>query len=174
MLGLIAAGRDGGGDAGIGLDVDDRTETGAPGFATKSGKLRRTEMGLSAGLDGAGSENLDDVGTLGLAPADHATQLSRRDACVGERRERGEDPGAGDAPRLDAVAQPAVGLGAHTDYGREAGAQGSEGVAGLSVGPLLLGFRSEEHTSELQSQSNLVCRLLLEKKKKIHIPRHVG
>src|SRR2546430_17434019 len=29
--------------------------------------------------------------------------------------------------------------------------------------------RSEEHTSELQSQSNLVCRLLLEKKKKIDI-----
>src|SRR5688572_32424255 len=28
-----------------------------------------------------------------------------------------------------------------------------------------LTFRSEEHTSELQSQSNLVCRLLLEKKK---------
>src|SRR2546427_6656691 len=34
--------------------------------------------------------------------------------------------------------------------------------------------RSEEHTSELQSQSNLVCRLLLEKKKKTrsgHEPR---
>src|SRR2546430_3550563 len=32
--------------------------------------------------------------------------------------------------------------------------------------------RSEEHTSELQSQSNLVCRLLLEKKKKktAHLP----
>src|SRR2546430_8825857 len=28
--------------------------------------------------------------------------------------------------------------------------------------------RSEEHTSELQSQSNLVCRLLLEKKNTIH------
>src|SRR2546430_9260695 len=28
--------------------------------------------------------------------------------------------------------------------------------------------RSEEHTSELQSQSNLVCRLLLEKKKRIY------
>src|SRR2546430_12453825 len=28
--------------------------------------------------------------------------------------------------------------------------------------------RSEEHTSELQSQSNLVCRLLLEKKKQPH------
>src|SRR2546430_16895265 len=31
---------------------------------------------------------------------------------------------------------------------------------------ILHGKRSEEHTSELQSQSNLVCRLLLEKKKK--------
>src|SRR2546427_8882098 len=30
----------------------------------------------------------------------------------------------------------------------------------------LIVVRSEEHTSELQSQSNLVCRLLLEKKKK--------
>src|SRR2546427_3551920 len=36
--------------------------------------------------------------------------------------------------------------------------------AGVKASRLLL--RSEEHTSELQSQSNLVCRLLLEKKKK--------
>src|SRR3989475_4789620 len=36
------------------------------------------------------------------------------------------------------------------------------GTASLFVG----NARSEEHTSELQSQSNLVCRLLLEKKKK--------
>src|SRR2546427_2832383 len=41
----------------------------------------------------------------------------------------------------------------------------------LAVAATLLGadrtaLRSEEHTSELQSQSNLVCRLLLEKKKK--------
>src|SRR2546430_12422286 len=33
-----------------------------------------------------------------------------------------------------------------------------------------VGLRSEEHTSELQSQSNLVCRLLLEKKKKNKMP----
>src|SRR2546427_6268948 len=33
--------------------------------------------------------------------------------------------------------------------------------------------RSEEHTSELQSQSNLVCRLLLEKKKKHKLNRLV-
>src|SRR5256885_5482602 len=50
--------------------------------------------------------------------------------------------------------------------GRRAGAAGSapvpvvERAAGLAAG------RSEEHTSELQSPCNLVCRLLLEKKKK--------
>src|SRR2546427_4778380 len=37
----------------------------------------------------------------------------------------------------------------------------------LAISFLELMERSEEHTSELQSQSNLVCRLLLEKKKKI-------
>src|SRR5688572_31248543 len=36
----------------------------------------------------------------------------------------------------------------------------------------MLERRSEEHTSELQSQSNLVCRLLLEKKKLILIHRN--
>src|SRR5262249_61734615 len=34
---------------------------------------------------------------------------------------------------------------------------------------VLVGLRSEEHTSELQSLTNLVCRLLLEKKN--HLPR---
>src|SRR6266478_10075538 len=41
--------------------------------------------------------------------------------------------------------------------------QTHELAAALDTGPVV---RSEEHTSELQSQSNLVCRLLLEKKKK--------
>src|SRR3712207_8013386 len=35
--------------------------------------------------------------------------------------------------------------------------------------PIRLSSRSEEHTSELQSRQYLVCRLLLEKKKKIYI-----
>src|SRR2546430_9098682 len=35
----------------------------------------------------------------------------------------------------------------------------------VSCGPTVAQSRSEEHTSELQSQSNIVCRLLLEKKK---------
>src|SRR2546427_8784525 len=42
---------------------------------------------------------------------------------------------------------------------------------GQSLLDRLLPLRSEEHTSELQSQSNLVCRLLLEKKKKIEIKK---
>src|SRR5256885_5464643 len=48
-----------------------------------------------------------------------------------------------------------------------------------SGGRIGTGPRSEEHTSELQSPCNLVCRLLLEKKKKlqcrnkiIHLPAH--
>src|SRR2546430_13043771 len=36
----------------------------------------------------------------------------------------------------------------------------------VAPGPSFRMGRSEEHTSELQSQSNLVCRLLLEKKKR--------
>src|SRR5438105_8818866 len=34
-------------------------------------------------------------------------------------------------------------------------------------------FRSEEHTSELQSRVDLVCRLLLEKKKQLHTCCHI-
>src|SRR5256885_10645579 len=40
--------------------------------------------------------------------------------------------------------------------------------------PTAEGIRSEEHTSELQSPCNLVCRLLLEKKKKLSISRYVA
>src|SRR2546427_7728099 len=54
-----------------------------------------------------------------------------------------------------------------------AGGDGADGAGPLPHGArrlrpvpvVLLLDRSEEHTSELQSQSNLVCRLLLEKKK---------
>src|SRR5688572_32139765 len=42
--------------------------------------------------------------------------------------------------------------------------KGSSSRPFLGPGALLRALRSEEHTSELQSQSNLVCRLLLEKK----------
>src|SRR2546430_2881686 len=44
--------------------------------------------------------------------------------------------------------------------------RGFGGWTGWDRRQLLRAWRSEEHTSELQSQSNLVCRLLLEKKKR--------
>ena len=45
------------------------------------------------------------------------------------------------------------------------GVKGREHYKGDSIRPFVVGDRSEEHTSELQSLTNLVCRLLLEKKK---------
>src|SRR2546430_4115338 len=47
----------------------------------------------------------------------------------------------------------------------------TSGVLPTAISVMNPEVRSEEHTSELQSQSNLVCRLLLEKKKdKPHLP----
>src|SRR2546430_10575972 len=58
--------------------------------------------------------------------------------------------------------------------GREAGRAALRGAArGRRAGPARPAARSEEHTSELQSQSNLVCRLLLEKKKEKHRQRTI-
>src|SRR2546429_6743169 len=48
------------------------------------------------------------------------------------------------------------------DARQDSGTLGAGGFCSYSRG------RSEEHTSELQSRLHLVCRLLLEKKKKIH------
>src|SRR2546422_1225199 len=50
--------------------------------------------------------------------------------------------------------RPGQGQGPHCPSGAHGGARGARAV------------RSEEHTSELQSRLHLVCRLLLEKKKK--------
>src|SRR5438270_8773141 len=50
--------------------------------------------------------------------------------------------------------------------GRTLGAVSAQPVRSMGEAVASVQVRSEEHTSELQSQSNLVCRLLLEKKKK--------
>src|SRR2546427_4951954 len=64
------------------------------------------------------------------------------------------------------------GAGAEAGHGR---AQSEHPQGDVGAVPRDREHRSEEHTSELQSQSNLVCRLLLEKKKKQDItflPEH--
>src|SRR2546422_7398786 len=55
--------------------------------------------------------------------------------------------------------------------GMAAGLRVERGNAHQAVDALLR-LRSEEHTSELQSRLHLVCRLLLEKKKKNNIQTH--
>src|SRR5688572_31256513 len=66
----------------------------------------------------------------------------------------------GPARRLADLAGPGAVAEARGRAGRRPPATLGALAEGGGVG------RSEEHTSELQSQSNLVCRLLLEKKKK--------
>src|SRR5690606_40454708 len=58
---------------------------------------------------------------------------------------------------------PTVGVAQPIGWGEDGAPEAAEG---LVVNRFAEGLRSEEHTSELQSRENLVCRLLLEKKKK--------
>src|SRR2546427_8567410 len=55
------------------------------------------------------------------------------------------------------------------DTDADCGGSSSRQRRSTTIEPVRVYMRSEEHTSELQSQSNLVCRLLLEKKKKQNI-----
>src|SRR5206468_7693925 len=89
-----------------------------------------------------------------------------RPACATDQapagaRRRGDRPGSAAAllwrDRLEAVDQ----------LDRRVGPVAA--VRRLSAGLVTESARSEEHTSELQSRSDLVCRLLLEKKKKIKL-----
>src|SRR2546430_5620553 len=66
------------------------------------------------------------------------------------------------SPRRD----PSRQAGGHLRQARDLKYLAALAVVVLLALPLgLSSYRSEEHTSELQSQSNLVCRLLLQKKK---------
>src|SRR5687768_18358799 len=75
-------------------------------------------------------------------------------------------------------ARIALSVSSRAAYSAAAGARASAGgkmtdpghfrTIGSLVGAFGAGYRSEEHTSELQSRLHLVCRLLLEKKKTHH------
>src|SRR5690606_24996546 len=91
---------------------------------------------------------------------DRRDRFGKRGFRAGFRRPGGAHPGA----------QATDPEGLFPGNGEPGAADGGDG--GLRqralLGPPLPGTgRSEEHTSELQSRENLVCRLLLEKKKKV-------
>src|SRR3989449_10190217 len=89
-------------------------------------------------------------------------ESSRRMSSASSRMfDRGADARVG-AAAADVAPQRRVDVGVgRVRLGREERGGGHD-LAGLTVAAL----RSEEHTSELQSRLHLVCRLLLEKKKK--------
>src|SRR5256885_12124893 len=62
----------------------------------------------------------------------------------------------------------------HSHHGRRHRTRQRDGAALPQTGCGSLHLRSEEHTSELQSPRNLVCRLLLEKKKEQHLSSHLS
>src|SRR2546430_7397715 len=66
---------------------------------------------------------------------------------------------------FEKVAVPVLGIVENMSVHVCANCGHTEHIFGAGGGARMAQERSEEHTSELQSQSNLVCRLLLEKKK---------
>src|SRR5205085_10124582 len=128
---------------------------------------------------GGGRDGLGDHCTAPLAGV--VEQLSESRAQGSPALAAHLAPRAGEAlARLRGGRRMTLGQAAHEEQGsrgqlvRRIGRERGEAIA-RHVGVLVRAelilqtpiLRSEEHTSELQSQSNLVCRLLLEKKKKI-------
>src|SRR5690625_5619782 len=100
------------------------------------------------------------------------SRTERREGPRGPRAD--EPPREGQSPPADEPA--AAGKGARARRGRgiivhapaeERGGEGRGGIGSVRQPAWrAAGARSEEHTSELQSRGQLVCRLLLEKKKR--------
>src|SRR5690606_24616122 len=116
---------------------------------------------------GAGDERLeDDVRRARLGAVAARGRVETGDDVAGPRRDGGGERslvhprrrGTGDEGALRVLA---VGGLERALAGAQGGRGGLRGRGGARLG----GHRSEEHTSELQSRENLVCRLLREKKK---------
>src|SRR6266567_2378187 len=137
--------------------LDDRARLKIPVHALDTGQKQgaagaQTSLRISVYADRA-----DGVG--------HAADPSLRRLQAGpDRSHHRSHPG----PRIDAPGHHAD-FASRADHALDTAVPGPGGGAELGAHAAPAGAeraRSEEHTSELQSQSNLVCRLLLEKKKK--------
>src|SRR2546430_3379141 len=128
---------------------------------------RRSQRGVltATSLDAGflvGAEN-ELGGPQGPTVPASLVQVENATCFFGELRVAGKDPTAM-SPRAEGVGAEPPPQGAAADFAYDALRDNltldfGEGQPGQRQS------RSEEHTSELQSQSNLVCRLLLEKKK---------
>src|SRR5690606_35709051 len=116
-----------------------RSRDGAPCYGSRRLAERRADRAL------------DLVGVDGKLRGEHVAAVARDDDVV-------LDADADAPPRLRLTG----GIGGDVDARLD-----RQHHAGLEQTPCVAELRSEEHTSELQSRENLVCRLLLEKKKKI-------
>src|SRR2546430_1052422 len=145
------------------VDRDDLPNGGAEIFAAAIAEIRRRRPGTSVEVlipDFKGSERAlrivveakPDILNHNLETIERLYRLARpggRDSRALELLRRAKEMDAGTLTKSGII----CGLGEEWDE--------------LLVAMRDLRARSEEHTSELQSQSNLVCRLLLEKKKNI-------
>src|SRR2546422_5819934 len=97
------------------------------------------------------------IGRPPRSPLFPYTTLFRSGGVRGARRERRQPRRAPESALREPLRHPVGGAWTEAELGRPAVGPRVEAARGL---------RSEEHTSELQSRLHLVCRLLLEKKKK--------
>src|SRR2546422_2153420 len=130
----------------------------------RDGSLLERRPAPAPGARGFERRRRPEHGEVGEAAADDLQ--AHREA---GRREPGRDRGGRLAREVERVAErgPAEPVpSVLRPAGRVEPADGKRGDRGRR------GQRSEEHTSELQSRLHLVCRLLLEKKKKSQEPHH--
>src|SRR5690606_40230953 len=121
------------------------------------------------GIDQTGQKMLEDAGyqvdTVTISQDELPGKLNDYDAIIVRSATKVRQDLIDQSPNIKVIARGGVGMdNIDVDYARGKGvkvvntpAASSQSVAELD--------RSEEHTSELQSRENIVCRLLLEKKK---------
>src|SRR2546430_13242460 len=103
--------------------------------------------------------------SIGVAPQDERRRLHARETSA-----KGVEP---ELPEHTSQGAPELGQWGRRVVLFDVGCGALTGIRErLAENATCCPSRSEEHTSELQSQSNLVCRLLLEKKKNYHLQLH--
>src|SRR5438034_2486318 len=138
-----------------------------PTVRSRGGDADPQRLLCEEAIHGAGKvpRNGDRIGSLDAVDGGgRDVERGRRGVCRG--RISGEEKRKPDRPRAARIEQIRIALGdPHRVHDRFSEPRRQIDLLGRGSGPAARRDRSEEHTSELQSHSDLVCRLLLEKKK---------